>query len=406
MATTQATSDLSKLSIRRGPRRRARHRGWLWAIAVLLSGAGVAAAALSGKLERAVPVETATVTTAYPSQAMTELNATGYVVAQRKAALASKATGRLEWLGVVEGSEVKAGQLIARLESRDVEAAREQAAANVAVAKANLELGYAELRDARRTLKRSRELVAKHFISEAAHDTAVTRYDKADASIRSLEASVAVARANLKTAEVAIDQTLIRAPFDAVVLTKHANVGDNITPFSNAVDTKGPVVTIADMSTLEIEADVSESSLAKIKIGQPVEIQLDAIGDQRFQGVVNRIVPTVDRSKATVLVKIGFGERDQRVLPDMSVKVAFLERPVSIEETKPLTVVPAAAVFARDGGRYAYVVKDGRAQRTRVKTGQTVGDAIEVTGLRFGEKVVMAPLAQIADGVAVKVEQK
>jgi RND family efflux transporter MFP subunit len=406
MATTQATSDLSKLSIRRGPKRRARRRWWPRAIALLLCGAGAAAAALSGKLERAVPVETATVTTAYPSQAMTELNATGYVVAQRKAALASKATGRLEWLGVVEGSEVKAGELIARLESRDVEAAREEAAANVAVARANLELGYAELRDARRTLKRSRELVAKHFISEAAHDTAVTRYDKADASIRSLEASVAVARANLKTAEVAIDQTLIRAPFDGVVLTKHANVGDNITPFSNAVDTKGAVVTIADMSTLEIEADVSESSLAKIKIGQPVEIQLDAIGDQRFQGVVNRIVPTVDRAKATVLVKIGFVEHDERVLPDMSVKVAFLERPVSIEETKPLTVVPAAAVFARDGGRYAYVVKDGRAQRTQVKTGQTVGDAIEVIGLRFGEKVVMAPLEQIADGVAVRVEQK
>ncbi|PWT74236.1 MAG: efflux RND transporter periplasmic adaptor subunit, partial [Proteobacteria bacterium] len=363
MAQDQTNSDLSKLYIRRAPRLQNRRRWWPWLTALLLSGAGVAAAALSGKLERTVTVEAAMVTMAYPSQAMTELNATGYVVAQRKAAVASKATGRLEWLGVAEGSEVKAGQVIARLESRDVEASREHALANVAVAQANVELGYAELRDATRNLKRSRELIAKRFISEAAHDTAVTRYEKARASIHSLEASVAVARANVKAAQLAIDQTLIRAPFDGVVLTKHANVGDNITPFSNAIDTKGAVVTIADMRTLEVEADVSESSLAKIKVGQPVEVQLDAVGEQRFQGTVNRIVPTVDRAKATVLVKIGFVERDERVLPDMSAKVAFLERHISVDQTRPLTVVPAAAVFARDGDKYAYVVKDGRAQR-------------------------------------------
>ena len=139
-----------------------------------------------------------------------------------------------------------------------------------------------------------------------------------------VKASIAVAQANLRVAQVAVDQTLIRAPFDGVVLTKNANVGDVITPFSSAPDAKGAVVTMADMTTLEVEADVSESNLSKVRIGQPCEIQLDALPDQRFRGVVSRTVPTVDRAKATVMVKIRFVDTDPRVLPEMSAKVAFL----------------------------------------------------------------------------------
>jgi len=402
-----STPDLSKLSIDRSAARapRSRRRLWPWILGLALL---VAAAVLgfSGGLGGPVTVETAAVTTAYPSQAVTVLNATGYAVAQRKAAVASKATGRLEWLGVMEGSRVKKDEVIARLENRDVGASREQSAANVKVAAANLEKAEAELRDAERNLARSRELAEKKYISESALDTAVARFDKARAGVRSSDAGLGVARANLKAADVAFDQTLIRAPFDGVVLTKSANVGDNITPFSSAVDTKGAVVTMADMATLEVEADVAESSLNKIKVGQPTEIQLDAVPDTRFGGVVNRIVPTVDRAKATVLVKIKFLDRDERVLPDMSAKVAFLEREVPASDRKPVTAVPKQALVERDGAKFVFVLKDGKAVRTKVETGRALGDLVEVSGVTAGAKVVLKPLDKLADGARVKVDQK
>jgi HlyD family secretion protein len=399
-------ADLSILGIDRRPSARPRRHRRRWAAAIAVVSIIAAAAAASAKHYGSVTVETAAVTTAYSSQAMTTLNATGYVVAQRKAAVASKATGRLEWLGVIEGSTVKRGEVIARLENRDVGATREQAAASLEVARANLDQGMAELVDAERNFKRSQELVARKLISEAAHDVAVARYDKSQAMIKSLEASVALAGANLKGADIALDQTVIRAPFDGVVLTKHANVGDNITPFSNALDTKGAVVTIADMSTLEVEADVSESSLGQVRIGQHVEIQLDAVPDRRFPGVVNRIVPTVDRAKATVLVKVKLLEGDERVLPEMSAKVAFLGRELTAAERKPLTVAPAAAVGERAGVKFVYVVTDGRARETVVETGRAVGDLLELRGVEVGKKVILKPLDQIADGVALRVEQK
>jgi RND family efflux transporter MFP subunit len=396
--------DLSKLSIdRAAPRARRWRWPWIAGLAVLAAAASLG---LFGGFGGPLAVETAAVTTAYPSQALTVLNATGYVVAQRKAAVASKATGRLEWLGVMEGSRVREGEVIARLESRDVGASREQAAANVKVAAANLEQAQAELRDAERNLARSRELAEKKYISESALDTAVARFDKARAATRSSDAALGVARANLKAAEVGFDQTLIRAPFDGVVLTKHANVGDNITPFSSAVDTKGAVVTMADMSTLEVEADVAESSLGKIRVGQPTEIQLDAVPDMRFAGTVNRIVPTVDRAKATVLVKVKFAERDERVLPDMSAKVAFLEREVPAADRKPVTAVPKHAVAERDGTKAVFVLKEGRAVRTPVTTGRALGDLVEVSGVAAGDKVIVKPLDKLADGARVKVGEK
>ena len=193
--------------------------------------------------------------------------------------------------------------MIARLENRDVGALLNQAQANVQVARANLEQGRAELRNAELELNRARDLVDRKFLSRSAYDQALARYDRAKAGISGLKAAIGVAEANRRNAEVAVEQTIIRAPFDGVVLTKNANVGDVITTFSAAVDTKGAVVTMADMSTLEVEADVSESNLQKAKVGQPVEIQLDALPDMRFRGEVARIVPTVDRAKATVLVE-------------------------------------------------------------------------------------------------------
>lgn len=357
-----------------------------------------------------ITVEITALANVYPSQALTQLNATGYVVAQRKASVASKATGRLEWLGVLEGSRVKQGELIARLENRDAGAARDQALANVQLAEANIQQGQAELLDAEQAFKRSEDLVAKKYISQSAHDSAVARHNKARAALAGLQASLSVAQANLRASGVSFDQTLIRAPFDGVVLTKNANVGDTITPFSSALDTKGAVVTIADMNTLEVEADVAESSLSRIHVGQPCEIQLDAIPGERFPGVVNRTVPTVDRAKATVLVKIKFIQRDPRVLPDMSAKIAFLERAVSEAERKPVIAVPAGAIVRAEGTSALYVVRDGHAVRVPVATGIRVGDAIEVRSnevkLGAGDRVVLKPLDKMYDGAAVKVEQK
>ena len=395
--------DISKLAIDRAatPARRRRRRWWPWlAGAAALAAVGFAA---YGRFVGGPPtVETAAVSAAYPSQAVTLLNATGYVVAQRKAAVASKATGRLEWLGVMEGSRVKRDEVIARIENRDVAAGRDQAKANVGVAAANLEQAQAEAREARASLARSRDLAEKKYISGSTLDAAVARDDKARAAVRSGEAALAAAQANLKAAEVALDQTLIRAPFDGVVLTKSANVGDNITPFSSAVDTKGAVVTIADMETLEVEADVAESSLARVKVGQPCEIQLDALPEQRFAGLVQRIVPTVDRAKATVLVKIRFVERDPRVVPDMAAKVAFLERELATTERKPVPAVPRSAVLERDGAKYVFLVRDGRAQRVRLEGGRALNDLVQADGLTPGERVIVKPPERLAHGARVK----
>src|SRR5690606_34210911 len=174
--------------------------------------------------------------------------------------------------------------------------------------------------EAERAFSRSRELLERKFVSQAAHDTAVARLEKAKAAISGQRAAVAVAQANLRAAEVEVEHTLIRAPFDGVVLTKNANVGDVITPFSSALGSQAAVVTMADMSTLEVEADVAESSVGKVRLDQPCEIQLDALPDTRFRGVVARMVPTVDRAKATVTVKVRFVDKDPRVLPEMSAK--------------------------------------------------------------------------------------
>ncbi|HEV8644321.1 MAG TPA: efflux RND transporter periplasmic adaptor subunit [Burkholderiales bacterium] len=401
--------DISRLKIDRGgagavaTRPRGRLRRLMVPALVVVAAAIVSPFAYNRLLRAPVAVETASVTMSYPSQAYTELNATGYVVAQRKAAVASKATGRLIWLGVEEGSRVKKDEVIARLENLDVKATREQAAANLQLAKANLEQGLAELRDAETALKRSEELLAQGFVSRASHDIAVARHDKARANIASLQAGIAAAQANLRGTDVAVEQTLIRAPFDGVVLTKTANVGDVVTPFSSALDAKGAVVTMADMSTLEVEADVSESNLSRVRIGQPVEIQLDALPDIRFRGVVARTVPTVDRSKATVMTKIRFLEADARILPEMSAKVAFLSQEISDAERTPRAALNSAALTVRAGRNVVFVVRDDKVSEVAVETGAKMGDLVEIrSGPRPGEKVVLRPGAKLHDGAAVK----
>jgi HlyD family secretion protein len=400
--------DLSRLRIERGVTREAagsrrKSRIVRWA---LVAAAVAIAVALGIAYRPAVQVELGTAAQLYPSQTYTVLNSTGYVVAQRKAAVASKATGRLEWLGVREGSKVRSGEMVARLENRDVSAQMQQAAANIKVAQANLEQGQAELQDAERQLNRSAELLEKKFVSPAAHDTAVARHARAVAAISGQRAGIAAAEANYRAAQVAVEQTLIRAPFDGVVLTKNANVGDVITPFSSALGSQAAVVTMADMSTLEVEADVAEGNIGKVKIGQPTEIQLDALPESRFRGEVHRLVPTVDRSKATVTVKIRFREIDPRILPEMSAKVAFLSREIPQQENSPHVAVPASAIVERGGRKVVYVVRDGKAVEVAVTTGAAAGDLMQVSGVSAGDRVVLKPSERVRDGAVVATASK
>ena len=403
-----SNEDLSRLKIDRGSaatgtrKKRFSLAAWL-AIAAMLVVPGF----LYFRSGIAVEVESATVTTAYPSQSFTLLNATGYVVAQRKAAVASKATGRVEWLGVTEGSKVTEGEIIARLENADVSATMDQAAASVNVAKANLQQAQAELVDAQAAFNRNRELLDKGFISPFAYDTVTARYHKAQAALRGFGAEVAVAEANYRAARIAVEQTLIRAPFDGVVLTKSANIGDVVTPFSSALDAKGAVVTMADMDTLEVEADVSESNLPKVKLGQPCEIQLDALPDLRLRGMVQRIVPTVDRAKATVLVKIRFVDHDAQVLPEMSAKVAFLEKEMTSDQRTARVAVLSDAITQRNGKRVIFLLKDGKAVETSIETGEKIGDMVEVLkGAKAGDKVILRPGDGLDNGDKVKTAVK
>lgn len=403
------TQDLSKLHIDRGaksfgPKRRPRWIKWaaIGGLAVLVAGFLVFRSATAP-----ASVETATVTSAFPSQGFTALNATGRVVAWRKAAVSTKATGRLEWLGVQEGSRVKAGEVIARLESLDVAATRDSALANATASRANLEQGEAEMRDAESAYRRAEDLFAKKFISESTLDAAKARFEKARAVTSSLKASIGVAEANVRAAGVSVEQTLIRAPFDGIVLTKNANVGDIITPFSSATDSKGAVVNMADMDTLEVEADVSEASISKISVGMPAEIQLDAYPDLRLLGEVSRVVPTVDRSKATLLVKVTFKEKDARVLPDMSAKVAFLQRAPGADERKAVTAVRPEAIARRGDKSVLFVLGDKNVvQEVAVSSRRKLGDLVEVSGVKAGDKVVLNPGEKLRDGGAVVLLKK
>lgn len=402
-----ASEQLSRLKIDRGiaPVRTRRRRKWLWLGALVLLA--LAGAAWFVSQPRTVTVQTTPIVTTFPSQQFVVINSTGYVVAQRKAAISSKASGRLEWLGVAEGSRVKAGEIIARLDKSDVQAQAEGARANVQVARAALEQAKAEDRDAASSLKRTRDLIAQKFVSESALDQAKMRADRAVAGISSARAALAAAEAGARNAQVSVDYTVIRAPFDGIILSKSANVGDMVTPFSSAADSKGAVVSMADMSTLEVEADVSESSLSKVKVGQPCEITLDALPDTRFRGTVSRIVPTVDRAKATVMTKVRFDVIDSRVLPEMSAKVSFLSQPVTAEQQKPLTAVHPDALVARDGKTAVFVVRDGKAVMVPVTPGTKIGELTAISGsVKTGDKAIVKPAPDLADGAQVKAASK
>ena len=363
--------------------------------------------AIAGVFSPAIKVDTATVSLVYPSQTFTLLNASGYVVPQRKAAVAAKVTGRIVALYVEEGSRVKKDQIIARLEADDVAAQRDQAQANVEVTRQSLEQAKAEVADAKASFEREKSLLAQEFTTKASFDAAEARYRKSQAGFAGAEAGIKASSAALRGAGVALDYTMIRAPFDAIVLTKNADIGDIVTPIGAAANAKAAVVTIADMDSLQVEADVSESNLKQIKAGQPCEIQLDAVPDTRFKGVIHMIVPTADRTKATVMVKVKFLNIDSRILPEMSAKVAFLSREVSGDEQQPRLAVSQKALKVRNGNTAVFLVKGSRVDEVKVATGPQLGDMVEISdGLKSGEKVVINPPSKLRDGSRIKLAQQ
>lgn len=429
-STTDAS--LQALSIRRDanasgrPKRRLRWR-WIAAAAVALA----AAAALLAP--RPTEVQQTSVQQSTPSAQYLQLTASGYVVAQRRAAVASKATGRLLELHVREGSVLKKGELIARLDASDVQAQIAAAQAGVRLAEAalaqarsSLAAAQVEARNAQAEQQRAIALQGQGFVSAQALDAAQRRLDaaraaesQAQAAISQAQAGVTQSQALLQVQQVNREFTEIRAPFDGVVLVKNANVGDIITPFSNAAGSQGAVVTMADLSTLEVEADVSEGSLAKVRPDQPVEIQLDALPGQRFMGRVAGIVPTVDRAKATVMTKVRFERLDPRVLPEMSAKAGFLSQAPSSAELQPVLAVNPKALLERDGRHWLLrIERSGESDSVRaveVKPGRRLGELLEVlpqpvqggaAPLKSGDRLVLSPPATLKDGARVRTAAK
>jgi RND family efflux transporter MFP subunit len=347
----------------------------LWAVVTGVLAAGFLL--LRDFLDPPIEVQLVTVSLTSPAQANAVLTASGYVVARRKAAVASKGTGTLVFLGVEEGDRVKKGQVIARLDDSDVVATLKRA-------RENLRLVEADLNDAKQTLERQRILLQRDLVAQAEYDVAEARYKRVIASIDAAKFAV-------REAEVAVDNTRIVAPFDGTVLKKNADVGEIVAPLAGAASSRAAVVTIADMSSLEVEADVSEANITRINPDQNCEITLDAYPQQRYPGVVTKIVPTADRAKATVLVKIRFKAYDERVLPEMGAKIAFLPPGEAGAEAsgEAVLTVPAAAVATRNGQQVVFQVHEDRAIETPVVVGRRLGNLIEIKqGLKEGDKVI------------------
>ena len=402
--------DIAKLKIEKSekiikPGRRRKKPLVIAAVVLLLLTAG--GLYFGGILVPAISIDVTTISQFYTSQSMSLLNASGYIVAQRKAAVASKVTGSLVALMVEEGSKIKRGDVIARMENIDVSAVRDQAAANLNTALATLEQTKADRDNAQKEYERYKQLVARDYVSKSDYEVVETRYRRAVEGVKASEAVVHAAEAALQNAKASLDYTLIRAPFDAVVLTKNADIGDIVTPLGAAANAKAAVVTIADMNSLQVEVDVSETSITTVRVGQPCDIQLDALPDTRFRGEVYAIVPTIDRSKATVLVKVRFLDKDRRMLPDMSAKVSFLPRKLAPKEMKPRLAAGRSALINLNGKTFAYLLEGNRVRETPVRVGATFGDMAEIlSGLKAGDRVVVTPPKGLKDGSRIKVAER
>jgi len=335
------------------------------------------------------------------------LQATGYVTARRQATVSAQITGALTQVLIEEGERVAAGQVLARLEDTAYRAALAQSDAQVRAAQALLAQYRAQLAQAQRDLKRNQDLIDRHLVSQQALETADTQVRSLEAQVDSQTKQVEVSEAARRGAQVQLDYTTVRAPFAGVVTAKAAQVGEIVSPLSAGGGfTRTGVGTIVDMDSLEIEVDVNEAYINRVHANQPTQAVLDAYPDWTIPSHVIAIIPTADRSKATVKVRIGIDQKDPRILPDMGVRVSFLEEAAKKDaggEAPPMrgVLVPAGAIVQKDGHSVVFTIDGDHAHSVPVIAGQTYGDLRLVEGLTSGARLVKAPPAEMTDGARV-----
>ncbi len=387
-------TDLSALRIDREPKPSGPPWPAYFAIAVaLLTVAGLFATGQFKK--RAVEVQVGTAeATGGGTASIDGISANGYVVARTKASVSSKILGRLTWIGVTEGTLLQAGQLIARIEDQDYVAAAASAQANSAQV-------AAQLGQAKRELSREQTLKRENVVSDA-------DLEKAESQVDALTAQLASTRAQASLAEASLANTRIIAPFAGTVLRKDAEVGEIVAPSSAGGGlTRTAIVTMADLRTLEVEVDVNEAYIAQVRNGQESRITLDAYPDTSFRGKVRQVVPTADRQKATVLVKVSILDRDSRILPEMGAKVVFVARGADAAAAPRRVLAPTAAVVQGGAEAHVWVVEEGKVRRVNVGVGGVRGDRTEIRqGLAGGETLVIQPPASLQDGAKVQVASR
>ena len=382
-------------------------------VAIALVGAAVAYFVLRGPR---FEVEAATAAPPAASAGPTAiLQATGYVTARRQATVSAQITGALTQVLIEEGERVTAGQVLAKLDDTAQRAALAQSVAQVQAAKAILVQTQAQLEQARRDSKRNQDLIDRHLVSQQALETADTQVRTTEAQVASQGRQVELAEAAQRGAQVQLDYTTVRAPFTGVVTAKAAQAGEIVSPISAGGGfTRTGVGTIVDMDSLEIEVDVNEAYINRVRANQPAEAVLDAYPDWTIPAHVIAIVPTADRSKATVKVRIAIDQKDSRILPDMGVRVSFLEEAAksgaeagSQAAAPPRgLMVPAGAIVERDGRSIVFTIESDHAHATPVTPGQTYGDLRQVEGLTSGARLVRAPPADMQDGARIVVNKQ
>jgi RND family efflux transporter MFP subunit len=400
--------DLAALRIERD-RESPTSRRWIgWAVAlVILAGAGVGVWLWLTR-ERVVQVQAATVSERAAGTQAAVLNASGYVTARRRATVSSKVTGKVIQVNVEEGMAITQGQVLARLDDSTPRATLALAVAQAESARKGVREGEVHLVQAKLTLNRVTELRKKGITTEADVDQAKADVDGTEARIAATREQVNVAEQQVALQRTELDNTVIRAPFTGVAISKDAQPGEMVSPVSAGGGfTRTGICTIVDMNSLEIEVDVNESYINRVRPGQKVTAVLDAYPDWQIPTHVIAVVPTADRQKATVLVRIGFDQLDPRILPDMGVKVTFLREADQSPAlaAQPAILAPKAALVTENGNNFVFVVNGDAVERRAVKLGGTDGDRVEViAGLHAGDRVVVTPPPGLQDGAKVMVK--
>ena len=396
-------TTLDQLKIDRSQAPASRPRTGLWAAAAILLALFLAIGWWTTRPSVAEVRTAAAVERQVGDGGGTVLNASGYVTARRQATVSSKVTGKVTEVLIEEGMQVEEGQVLARLDVSNVRAALDLAQAQLAAARSVVRETEVRRDEADRELGRQQRLVADGIASQEALDRALAERDALVARLERQREEAAVAERQLAVWRRELEDRTIRAPFAGIVVAKNAQPGEMISPISAGGGfTRTGIGTVVDMSSLEIEVDVNEAYINRVSADQPVVAVLDAYPDWQIPCHVIAIIPTADRQKATVQVRVGFEELDPRILPDMGVKVEFRETGEAAERSTVL-LVPAAAVREESGQPIVMVVSQGAAERRAVSIGAAFGDAVEVVaGISAGERVVVEGGEELADGVRVK----